>query len=77
MDGKARYIFPVLVTAIIVFVVSAMVTYLNVGFRPDYLSRWLGSFFLAWPIAAAVAFIAIPIARRGTQAIIGLIEKKP
>ncbi|MGH6783699.1 MAG: DUF2798 domain-containing protein [Sphingomicrobium sp.] len=61
-------------TAIIVFLVSAVVTFLNIGLRADYLSQWLGSFFIAWPIAAAVAFIAIPLARHATQKLVALIE---
>ena len=41
MEGKARFIFPVIVTAIIVFVVSAVVTFTNIGFRIDFVPRWL------------------------------------
>ena len=52
MDGKAKYIFPVLITAIIVFVVSAVVTWHNIGFRGDYVSRWLSAFLVGWPVAA-------------------------
>lgn len=36
MDDKAKYIFPVLITALIVFVVSAVVTFTNIGFRTDF-----------------------------------------
>jgi Protein of unknown function (DUF2798) len=74
MEGKAKIIFPVVVTFIIVFLVSAVVTFLNIGLRADFLSKWLGSFIIAWPIAAAVAFIAIPLARLTTQKIVALIE---
>jgi hypothetical protein len=74
MEGKAKIIFPILMTAIIVFLVSAVVTFLNIGLRGDYFSQWLGSFIIAWPIAAVVAFIAIPLARQATQKIVALIE---
>jgi hypothetical protein len=74
MEGKAKIIFPVVMTFIIVFLVSAVVTFLNIGLRADYLSQWLGSFIVAWPIAAVVAFIAIPLARQATQKIVALIE---
>jgi hypothetical protein len=30
MDGKAKFVFPVLITAVIVFVVSAVVTFTNI-----------------------------------------------
>jgi hypothetical protein len=74
MEGKGKIIFPIVMTFIIVFLVSAVVTFLNIGLRADYLSQWLGSFIIAWPIAAVVAFIAIPLARQATQKIVALIE---
>ena len=74
MEGKGKIIFPVVMTFIIVFLVSAVVTFLNIGLRADYLSQWLGSFIIAWPIAAVVAFVAIPLARQATQKIVALIE---
>ena len=77
MEGKAKYIFPVVVTFIIVFLVSAVVTFLNIGLRADYVSRWLGSFVIDWPIAVLVAFFAIPAARWVTRKVVALIEGTP
>ena len=74
MDGKAKYIFPVMITAIIVFVVSAVVTFSNIGFRADFVPRWLSAFIIGWPVAAVTAFIAIPHVRRLTQWIAATIE---
>lgn len=69
MDGKAKYIFPVIITGIIVFVVSAVVTFSNIGARADFVPRWLGAFVTGWPVAAVTAFFAIPAVRRLTVAI--------
>ncbi len=74
MEGKARFIFPIVITAIIVFIVSAVVTFFNIGVRADFVSRWLSAFVVGWPVAAATAFIAFPIARGVTRRIVGLIE---
>jgi hypothetical protein len=74
MDGKAKYIFPVLITAIIVFVVSGVVTWTNIGLRGDFVVRWLSAFFVGWPVAAVTAFIAIPFVRRATQRIVASID---
>ena len=52
MEGKARYIFPILATGIVVFVASAAVTYVNIGLRVDFVRRWLSAFVVAWPVAA-------------------------
>ena len=74
MEGKARFIFPVIISALIVFVVSAVVTFTNIGFRADFVPRWLKAFFTGWPVAAVLAFIAVPHVRRATDAIVRLIE---
>jgi len=74
MDGKARIVFPIVITAIIVFVVSGVVTFVNIGLRPGFVAQWLRAFAIGWPVATIVAFIAIPHARRLTQWIVARIE---
>jgi hypothetical protein len=74
MEGTARFIFPIVVTAIIVFVVSAVVTFFNIGLRADFVSRWLTAFVVGWPVAAVTAFVAFPHARAATLRIVGLID---
>ncbi|MFZ0104094.1 MAG: DUF2798 domain-containing protein, partial [Pseudolabrys sp.] len=74
MEGKARFIFPVIISALIVFVVSGVVTFTNIGFRVDFVPRWLKDFMTGWPVAAVLAFFAIPHVRRATEAIVRLIE---
>jgi len=74
MQGKAKIVFPVVITAIIVFVVSGVVTFLNIGFRADFLFRWMRAFAIGWPVAALVAFFAFPLARRVTERIVAIIE---
>ena len=69
MEGKAKVIFPVIITGIIVFVVSAVVTFTNIGFRADFVPRWLKAFAVGWPVAAVTAYVAIPYVRRMTAAI--------
>ena len=46
MDGKAKYISPALITGLIVFVVSAVVTFTNIGFRADFVPRCLHAFII-------------------------------
>jgi len=75
MEGKAKFIFPVVITAIIVFIVSAVVTFFKIGLRADFVHRWLSAFMVGWPVAAVTAFIALPIARAVTLRIVGLIER--
>ena len=74
MERKARVVFPVVITAIIVFVVSAVVTYFNIGFRADFVRRWLSAFAVGWPVASVTAFLVIPFARNVTERIVALID---
>jgi len=74
MEGKARYIFPVMISALIVFVVSGVVTFSNIGLRADFMPRWLKAFATGWPVAAALVFFAIPHVRRATDAIVRMID---
>jgi uncharacterized protein DUF2798 len=74
MEGKGKIIFPVIVTGIIVFIVSFLVTFLNIGLRADFVFLWLRAFFTAWPLAALVAFFAIPLARRLTQRLVVMLD---
>jgi hypothetical protein len=76
MEDKARFIFPIMITAIIVFVVSAVVTWANIGFRADFVTRWLSAFILGWPVAAVTAFIAIPPVRRLAGQLAALLDRK-
>jgi hypothetical protein len=73
MEGKARFIFPVLMSGVMAFLMTALVNFLNLGFPPNFLALWLRAFVIAWPCAAIAAFIAIPLARRATTAIIRVI----
>lgn len=77
MDGKARFIFPVVMTAMMVFVVTLLVTIINLGFPPDFLWQWAKAFVLAWPVAAVSAYFAIPVARRLTGWIVAAIDRAP
>ncbi|PKP80350.1 MAG: hypothetical protein CVT79_15990 [Alphaproteobacteria bacterium HGW-Alphaproteobacteria-18] len=46
------------------FLMSGAITALNVGFPPDYFSRWMHSWGLAFMIAYPVILIVAPLARR-------------
>jgi hypothetical protein len=75
MDGKARFVFPVVITAIIVFVVSGAVTFFNIGWRNDFVIRWWSAFAIGWPIATSTAYVAMPFARSLTQRLVAALER--
>ena len=75
MEGKARFAFPVVITAIIVFVVRGALTFFNIGWRNDFVMRWWSAFAIGWPIAASIACLAIPFTRSLTRRIVAAIER--
>jgi len=75
MEGKASFIFPILATGVIVFVVSCVVTFSNIGLRADFVHCGLSTFFIGWPVASVTGLIAFPYVRRATTGIVALIER--
>lgn len=64
-----RLILATLMTACMVFMVTLIVTFINLGLRADFLHQWAKAYFIAWPIAALTAVLVMPPARRATDAI--------
>jgi Protein of unknown function (DUF2798) len=75
MEGKARFVFPVVITAIVVLVESGALTFFNISWRNDLVIRWWSAFAIGWPIAASTAYLAMPFARSLTQRIVAAIER--
>ena len=74
MQGKAKLIYPVLTAGQMVLMVTLVATYLNLGWRSDFVFQWMRAWLVSWPVAAATAFIAMPIAQRATMLIVRLLE---
>ena len=55
--------------------VTLLVTFLNLGFAPDFLTQWAKAFVIAWPVAAGTAFMIMPGARRLTDRIVARLER--
>lgn len=74
VEGKEKFVFPILATGVVVFIVSCVVTFTNIGFRADFVRCWLSAFIIGWPVASITGLIAFPYVRRVTMFIVSLIE---
>jgi hypothetical protein len=74
MEAKPRLILALLMSSVMVFMVTLLVTFLDLGLRSDFLIQWVKAYFIAWPVAATTAFFIMPPARRLTDRIIALID---
>lgn len=77
MDGKAKYVFPIIMSGVMAFLMTGLVTMLNLGLPANFIGLWLKAFVIAWPFAALSAFLAIPIARKATAGLVARIEGRP
>ena len=74
MDARTRAILALLQSSVMVLMVTLLVTYLNLGFDPDFLRQWIKAYFIAWPIAATTGFLVMPPARPLTERIVSLMD---
>jgi hypothetical protein len=76
MERTGRLILAVTMTSVMVFMVTFVATWLNLGPRSDFLFHWVKAYLVAWPIAAGTAYVVMPTARRITDQIVAFIERK-
>jgi hypothetical protein len=74
MEAKPRPIWALLMSSVMVCMVTLLVTFLDLGLRPDFVLQWAKAYFIAWPVAATTAFFIMPPARRLTDRIVALID---
>jgi len=74
MEGKARFILAATMSSMMVFMVTLIVTYLNLGIPPNFLTQWAKAYIIAWPIAAGTAYLVMPMARRFTTRVVALLD---
>jgi hypothetical protein len=49
MTHKERFILGATMSSMMVFMVTLVATYLNLGPRPDFISQWGKAYIVAWP----------------------------
>jgi len=77
MGHKTRFILGATMSSMMVFMVTLVATYLNLGPRPDFVLQWAKAYVVAWPVAAGTAYLVMPMARRFTDRVVALIDGAP
>ena len=67
MQHKARFIMAAAQSSMMVLMVTLVATYLNLGLPHDFVLQWAKAFVVAWPVAAGMAYLVTPMARRFTE----------
>ncbi|MBR0567563.1 DUF2798 domain-containing protein [Azoarcus sp. L1K30] len=73
MRLKPQHLQPVIMAGIMAFLMTGVITWLNLGLPSDFIVRWLHAFIVAWPLASAAAYLAIPVAQKTTKRILAAL----
>jgi hypothetical protein len=71
MEIRVRALTAALMTIVMVAIVTFVATWLALGFDRGFSWQWAKAFIVAWPIAAATAFVVMPTARRLAERLTG------
>ncbi|WP_028104352.1 DUF2798 domain-containing protein [Pseudoduganella violaceinigra] len=66
-DLRTRMIFAALMSFMMTVIMSGWITWLNIGFHPEYTARWGRAFLAAWPAAFIAVMLIAPTVQRVTQ----------
>jgi len=61
---KLHLVFSLLMGAMMFFVMTFLVTAVNIGFSAHFLSSWMKSYAVAYVFGVPVIFVFAPVARR-------------
>lgn len=69
---KFHQVFSLIMAAIMVLLMTFVITAVNLGFGPEFLSAWLRVYGIAYIVAVPVIFFIAPIARKLTGRLMGM-----
>jgi hypothetical protein len=69
---KKRFhlVFSLLMGAMMISVMTLVITLINVGWVPDFLERWLRAFLIAYAVGVPVIYFLAPFARQLTAKLV-------
>jgi hypothetical protein len=73
MQKRARIILAATQSSMMVFMVTLVATYLNLGLPRDFVLHWAKAYVVAWPVAGTMAYLITPMAQRFTERVMCLI----
>lgn len=60
-------VFAVLMSCVMAFIVTCVVTAVNTGLAGDFGARWMKAFIIAWPVAGSCILLFRPRVQRLTS----------
>ena len=69
---KFHLTFSFIMGAMMISVMTFVITAVNVGFTPDFLMKWTRAFAVAYVVGVPVIFFLAPMARKITGRLLGM-----
>ena len=64
MEKKIHLIFSLVMSAFMILIMSFVVTYLNIGWGDQTISKWLSSFVYAWIVGFPLLYLFAPVFKK-------------
>ena len=72
----APLVFAFFMSMMMAFLMSGVLTIVNLGFPSDFISRWIRAFVIAWCFAFPAVLLVAPMARKIVEKLIQPLEKQ-
>jgi len=69
---KFHLIFSFIMGAMMISLMTLVITFVNVGMVQDFVGRWLRAFLIAYVVGVPVIFLLAPMARKITGRLLGM-----
>ena len=63
---KFHLVFSLIMGALMISLMTVVITFVNVGLAEDFLGRWLRAFLIGYVVGVPVIFFLAPLARKIT-----------
>lgn len=69
---KFHLVFSFVMGAMMILLMTLVITLVNVGLSPDFFQRWMKAFGIAYVVGVPVIFFLAPVARKLTGKLLGV-----
>lgn len=69
---RFHLVFSLIMGALMISLMTFVITAVNIGFSPDFLARWGKAFLVAYVVGVPVIFFLAPVARKITGKLLGM-----
>jgi low affinity Fe/Cu permease len=69
---KFHMLFSVVMGAMMISIMTLVITWINVGLGPQFIAAWGKAFAIAYVVGVPVIFFLAPVARKITGRILGM-----